>query len=639
MTEETKKGISKLSPLRSKIVRPPVVGFDIETADDNKTFLCSSFYTPEYQKTIFTKEEFREELLNRKIYHNAFIGATNLSFDFFGSVFGEDIEKHFKLLFRGSDLIFAKTYVYKSNFYSSSKIQTPEGIAHARTSITFIDSMNYTKMSVKSLGDWIGIPKIESPLTMGKTPQTPEEWETLITYNMRDSEITQKAINKLFDGFIDLGAKPRLTIASTGMDLWRRQYLDTDYYNHDKQTLYELFESYVGGRTEVFTRGHIEGYNYYDFNSLYPFCMTLELPDPNTHKRLERGIISNIYAYEGCSRVKCFCPNMKYPVLPVKTGEKLIFPVGNIEGCYNHVELRYAVSLGYEIKEISVQHIFTRKCSPFRSYAISLYEKRKIKKKEGDPIEMVIKLLLNSLYGKTGQRFFNRDTIMHKSQFTMDILKDVDTFEFIGNYVRIMKVEEKPSVFCFPEWASHITSHARLKLHQAMVLCNPVYVDTDSMLTKMDIPCSDKLGDLKLEMFITEGFIIKPKFYCLIDDKDKEHVKIKGVHKKMLIEGMDDKGESEILPFQKFIAGERITIKTAGFQKNISIAYLKDNIIDGSLSINMLKFMKFREAIRRDKIPNEIVPILKVLDLEDTKRLWSDKFDLFSTQESKAISL
>jgi hypothetical protein len=220
----------------------------------------------------------------------------------------------------------------------------------------------------------------------------------------------------------------------------------------------------------------------------------------------------------------------------------------------------------------------------------------------------------------------------------MDILKDIDTFEFIGDYVRITKIEEKPSVFCFPEWASHITSHARLKLHQAMVQCNPVYVDTDSMFTRTDIPCSDKLGDLKLEMRITEGFLIKPKFYCLIDDKNNEHIKIKGVHKKIIIEGADEDGTSKRMPFQKIIDGERVDIITSGFQKSISVAYLKDNIIDGNLSLNMLKFMKFREAIRRDKIPNEIVPILKILDLEDTKRHWHSKFDIYGTQESSAIN-
>jgi len=638
--------VSKLSPLKSKIRRIPVVGFDIETADDNKTFLCASFYTPDYQKTIFTKEEFKEELLNRKIYHNAFIGATNLSFDFFGTVFGEDIEKHFKLLFRGSDLLFAKTYVYKGNFYSSAKIETPEGVAVARTSITFIDSMNYTKMSVKALGDWIGIPKIESPLSMGYTPNTPEEWEILIKYNMRDSEITQKAINKLFDGFIELGAQPKLTIASTGMDLWRRQYLKDTYYNHSKQDLYELFESYVGGRTEVYTRGHIEGYNYYDFNSLYPFCMTLELPDPNTHKRLNNGTMLNIMSFEGCSKVTCFCPEMRYPVLPVKVGEKLLFPTGDISGVFNHVELRYAVSLGYEIKSISTQHIFTKKCSPLKSYAESLYHLRKIKKREGSPIELIIKILLNSLYGKFAQRFFNRDNIMHESQFDMNTINDNDTFEFMGNYVRIVKLEEKPSIFCFPEWSSHITSHARIKLHQSMVMCNPVYVDTDSMITKTEIPCSNELGDLKLEMRITEGFLVKPKFYFMIDDgttnKDniiKEHVKIKGINKKILIEGVSPDGKSEELPFQKIEDGERINIKMSGFIQEISVSFLLDSITASSLTVNMRKFLKFREAIRRGLIPNEIIPILKVLNLEDSKREWSKPFELFDSQESSPICL
>ena len=65
-----------------------------------------------------------------------------------------------------------------------------------------------------------------------------------------------------------------------------------------------------------------------------------------------------------------------------------------------------------------------------------------------------------------------------------------------------------------------------MKLHDAICKYDPVYVDTDSLIIKKKIVSSDALGDLKLESYVREGIIVKPKFYMLRGD-DYDTAKIK----------------------------------------------------------------------------------------------------------------
>jgi hypothetical protein len=118
------------------------------------------------------------------------------------------------------------------------------------------------------------------------------------------------------------------------MSLFKNRYIGNKaYYRHDPQDLLDEFQSYYGGRTEVFCRGKIEDYNYYDFNSLYPSVMMNKFPDPNTFRRNTRNIIDYIKNYDGCSKVDIFAPkNIKYHLLPYRTNNKVVFPHGDMTG-------------------------------------------------------------------------------------------------------------------------------------------------------------------------------------------------------------------------------------------------------------------------------------------------------------------
>ncbi len=585
-----------LKPARQRLFKGKIYGFDIETYNKNKSFLCASIFFDKNNKWVFYDKQKLIDFLKTKRFRNSHIVATNLSFDFFGTFYNTKEVKNFQLLFRGSSLIYAKTFIRGKNFHKTAcltkkvegktvKIKGKQG-----ERIVFIDTTNYAQMSVEKLGQILKLPKLEHPKFLGKKPKNKKQWDEMILYNLRDSEISKMYMEFLYKSFAELGASHKLTISSTAMSLFRNKYMKfyDVYYRHEPDELLEIFKAYYGGRTEAFSRGLIKDYNYYDFNSLYPDVMRNKFPNPNAKRITYKNNLEYIKKYEGVSDVDVFCPDMKYPFLPYRTKDKLMFPVGKFRGWHSHVELRKCLTLGYKILKVYKTYYYKYDCEPFKDYVSDNYKLRKKFVKEKNPMEQVVKLLMNSLYGKFGQKFIDRDE-WQPFNHTLEELNKLKFFERHGDFIRIKKDFTEPSAFCIPIWALYVTAYGRIKIYDAVKKSDAIYCDTDSIVTKSKLKTSDELGDLKLEMKIRHGIIVKPKFYAVVDSDRKEFVKIKGLGKRLTFN-----------EFNRFLKSPKITY---------------------------MKFMKFKESIRRGFIPNEIIDMIKKMDLEDNKRQWVGKFD------------
>jgi hypothetical protein len=215
-------------------------------------------------------------------------------------------------------------------------------------------------------------------------------------------------------------------------------------------------------------------------------------------------------------------------------------------------------------------------------------------------MEYVAKILMNALYGKFGQKFYDKDNWM-PCELTLEEMKKYDLIERFGDYLRVKNEIDEPSAFCIPIWAAYVTAYGRLKLAAMIDKYDPVYVDTDSLITEHEIPTSNALGELKLEMTVKEGVIVRPKFYGLVSGDGKDYVKIKGIAIRF-----------NFMRFKEFV-------------ENPSVKYDK--------------FMRFKESIRRGFIPNEIREIQKELSCEDTKRRWRSAFDMNVLQDSEALDV
>jgi len=292
---------------------------------------------------------------------------------------------------------------------------------------------------------------------------------------------------------------------------------------------------------------------------------------------------------------------MYYPLLPLRIDGKLLFPIGLFSGWYSHVELRKAEELGYEILKIHKTYWFKENCNPFSNYVKDLFKLKKEYSKENNPMLKPVKLALNGLYGKTAQKFWGRDNIVPVDQLSAKEIWSYDTFEIIKdtNFARISEMESKPANFCFPEWASTITAHGRITMQNILRQSKAWYTDTDSTFSPVKYPIRYGLGDLSHEHTLEEFNGIKAKMY---------YKKPAGKHGYSVIKG---------LPLR--------------LNRNETFKLLRYPVK------NYKKIIKFKEALRRKLIPNQMIWASKKFDLEDNKRQWFDKYRYDDLQISQPL--
>jgi hypothetical protein len=576
-----------LNPL-NHIKRPldfrRVYAFDIETQNNNREFLCGALVHLKEKPIIFMeKEKMKEHFLNMDESNT--IIATNLEFDA-GQLFGHKI---------GEDII----YKPFEPFYNNSILICGRLKTNNNHNLKFIDSYNSIKSSVETMGKLINMPKLNHPpFEDGLTVLNKKEW---LEYCIRDAEITLNTMKYLSDFLFKMGGKMKMTIASSTNDLYRRKYMPCSIIRPDKEFLEMQRLGYYGGRTEAFCRGKINDYFYYDVNSMYPFVMLNEYPNPNTMQYTEKGNINNILDFNGISLVKMkTTTEMFYPLLPFRTEKKLIFPCSK-EGFWswqNHLEIREAIINGYELQEIKNQFFYTENFKPFEKFVLDLYPLKAKYRKEGNKLmEILVKILLNSQYGKWGQKSDKTTEIKFIDDIDFKVFENFDC-EKLGQYIIVKRemTEKEISAHINPILALHTTSMARLHLYKLLKHTKGIYADTDSIISDKKISVSNDLGDLKLEKEIEEGLIISPKMYYVNDE-----VKMKGI--------------------------PRATIK------EIHLAINHKPVI-------IYKLSRIRENMRsldNDKYPNKPKVIFKNLCLEDNKRYWTKKFDAFDFQTSKPL--
>jgi hypothetical protein len=576
-----------LKPLKQKILkRKKIYGFDVETAGNKNIFVMASIVGNDHNEVYYSRDKFKKDLRLNKFRNSIFV-ATNLGFDF-NCIFDNDDKKNFQWIMRGSDFICIKTYLDKEGNYHPHKGNNGSNYSK----IEFWDTLNVVKYSVEKIAKIVGLNKLPYPKCFKRFPKNKKEEDELNIYNLQDSLISYKFLEWFQDKCITLNCEMKMTTPSTAMNCFKKNFLKGEYYVHSEEILREQFKGYYGGRTEAFKRGKVENLNYYDVNSLYPYVMQNKFPDPNTLRDRKYGLIQNIEQFHGMSYVEVYCPENILPLLPLRHDDKLMFPAGNFEGYYTHIELRKALEKGYVIKNIKRQFYYKGNCRPFYEYVDFFYKKR-LNTEKRTPDNLIYKLFMNSLYGKFGQKFFGRNEWL-PNNFTAEQINKMNFFETNGNFCRIKK-DVKPSNFCFPIWAAYVTSYGRLELYKYLERCNPYYCDTDSIMTKKNYETDDSLGGLKLEMHIKEGIIVKPKYYML----NKDIVKIKGIGKKLMAD-----------EFMRCLSGKKIRYQ---------------------------KFVKFVESLRRGLMVNEIIDAVKELSNEDNKRLWPKKFNKDSLQESNPI--
>lgn len=502
-----------------------------------EAFKFACIYGPNYNKVFYNLKDLHNEFKQPR-FKNRIIFAHNFG-RFDGLVISENI---FKL---DPHALFNKT-----RFISCSN-----------GNCTFGDSTNiFVGQSVEKiglqlgnykpdLGETITDPKTGKKIKMMFSPdgiQAPE-----INRCMTDCQIVWEALFRSFEFAGDI----KLTQASLSLTYFRRTHQQYDI-EHNENTSY-FWDSYLGGRCEMFKQGPTHS-GIIDVNSMYPECMrNTVFPNPKTLKvdinvtitKLER-LLEN---YEGLIYADIRHDKNWFGLLPVKQDGKLMFPIGNISGCWNFNEFRFAYNTGkIRIKAIKKVVYSERMRSPFVSYVDELFRLKLEAELIGDEfMRDLYKRFANSLYGKTAQRI-DEETIyiedMEKQYQEIEdykrkgLFKEIQIFnaQRLDCYLIVGKSKAIKPNYSIPSFASYITSAARVKLMQAFMKYEKnriTYCDTDSIAMEImaGVESSNKLGEWKIEnKIITKIYGLKN--YRFIKD-GKNYRRLKGVPEKALTVG------------------------------------------------------------------------------------------------------
>lgn len=314
---------------------------------------------------------------------------------------------------------------------------------HLRDTLTLTPAAS---KSLKALGDLVGIPKIELSTDRKKAKQMianmervrSDHWDLFTRYAINDAKICLYYTELILEKFSVLTGKKSIpvTLTAIGVDLllkhWKEKYGDT--YSvlgkelvkdgaYDKQlgrfivkntdkyveTVHRQLdfatECYHGGRNEQFWFGpsYPALWNDFDLSSAYPTAMALIGRADWDHIRFTTDLDDFTSTALALAQVEFRFPeSVRYPTIPVRTINGLIFPSEGVGSC-GAPEIYLARQLGAELKIRWGIVVPTDEndliFGEFIKYCIDERVKAGKKTLEG----LFWKELSNSTYGKTAQ--------------------------------------------------------------------------------------------------------------------------------------------------------------------------------------------------------------------------------------------
>ncbi len=171
----------------------------------------------------------------------------------------------------------------------------------------------------------------------------------------------------------------------------------------------DLKKSYTGGSTDMYIP-YGENIFGYDVNSLYPTIMKNEKMPVGKIIYFKGDITAcaNVTTTPfGFFEVEITAPeHIKHPIIQTKVdtgnGLRTVSPLGTWKDMLFSHEIENAIKYGYKFKIIS-GYLF-ESANIFSEYIDVLYEIKQSKTKD-DPMYLISKLLLNSLYGRRSRRY------------------------------------------------------------------------------------------------------------------------------------------------------------------------------------------------------------------------------------------
>lgn len=322
--------------------------------------------------------------------------------------------------------------------------------------------------------------------------------------------------------------------------------------------------AYKGGRTEVFKKkfksnGISDYLHYYDINSAHPSSMTYNMPYEYRNTLYYNG---DEFNYDEIDDEFLYLAKFKYIGNDINFIPNLLIrdeKTNNIIAVKNSDE--YVYQWGCELKEailnntkIFIKEVIRYTKKPiFKEFAEYFYSERSKIKKDNPCKSLFYKNVMNSLYGKFGQKPFfssclckNVEEVYNKCDSSM-----LRSFNIVNDKIMIefYNPDTEYSIGKLCRFSSYISAKTRCNLSGFMRDVgheNVYYCDTDSVFTykKPSNKFIDqtKLGYWKAECEpINEATFLAPKFYNYITIDQEICKKGKGINTALVnFEDYDD---------------------------------------------------------------------------------------------------
>lgn len=426
--------------------------------------------------------------------------------------------------------------------------------------IKVVDTFNYARTSVKSMGEKLGIEKISleeyriknKDIDFNNIPE-----KILYPYCEQDVMIIEKFMIKLIEFlYVNKLGSLKFTTASIALDIYRHSFItEPIYYHKDLDILKVEREAYRGGIVECFYLKRLPKDDYYllDINSMYVNVMAHSLLPTFPILYNKKPELSDLYNacennYIIADVLMCAADNNgKYALAH---NDKLIFPIGEFRITLHSPEIKQAIKENAILKCFSYIVYHMEKCLSAYALYFSELKKNSTNKTDYD----FAKLLGNGLYGKFGMQKYLTDVfkfdlfwvddsqqkykdksiekISDKRKQELDGIENEQHYQVTNNgiylkwgsdYIRTYTDKFTPVPRTNIALAGAVTAYSRILLSSYIEICGRehiYYSDTDSLVVDKigydrlkDYIDDKELGKLKCEFIFNSGTIRAPKNY------------------------------------------------------------------------------------------------------------------------------
>jgi len=533
--------------------------------------------------TFYKVQDFWNDVENffSKENKNVLLFAHNTQFDF------KMLDGFNQLLNRDWELI--SQYVKNKTFILIFKKE--------KYTLHIWDTMNYALEKLETIGESVGFSKFKVDFKNASDKQ-------LEIYCKRDTEIIFQFIKKLIL-FLEVNDLTRLkaTSGSLSFNSFRHKFYHPDnfkiFIHHWTRSIKLERESYRGGITDVFKIGKSDEKLYkLDINSMYPYTMkTKPLPT-----KLICWFHETNHSQEQLFKIYQISKDNNYGLIIKATIDlseenayilnkfeyKSLFVCGRFQISLCTPEIEFVEKYGKIIKIHQINVYKTEMI--FEEFVDFFYNLRIKAKKANNRIDdKFCKLILNTQYGKWGQREIeyhkldenseflkwyqdiitiklkqikekNPDFVFTKQMAYLGTIDNEGELYVVDNKLYLLKHTSKNAYDSFVAISSFITSYSRMLLIKYLRKAereNVYYCDTDSLivneigynnLLKRGFINETELGLLKIEDQGIGNFY-SPKFY----DFNLER-KCKGIRKEnsVLLEENDVKTVHQVESWQRW---------------------------------------------------------------------------------------